>query len=89
MTDGSDTTGDGGDDPPAAPSLPRKGSVRRKLRAYFFAGILVTAPIGITFYLAWLFINWVDGKITPLLPPAYNPDSCSLKGCTAIIPACK
>ncbi len=75
MADGSDLQGDGGDDPPAASPPPRKGNVRRKLRAYFFAGILVTAPIGITFYLAWLFIHWVDGKITPLLPPAYNPET--------------
>ena len=47
----------------------------RHLRGYFLAGILITAPIGITFYLAWLFINWIDDKITPLLPEAYNPET--------------
>ena len=47
----------------------------RHLRGYFFAGVLITAPLGITFYLAWLFINWVDDTITPLLPPAYNPET--------------
>ena len=46
-----------------------------KLRAYFFAGVLVTAPIGITFYLAWLFINFVDGQVTPLIPARYNPEN--------------
>jgi len=44
-----------------------------KLRAYFFAGILITAPISITFYLAWLFISFVDARVTPLIPAAYNP----------------
>ena len=31
-----------------------------RLRAYFFAGILITAPIAITIYLAWLFVSFVD-----------------------------
>ena len=54
---------------------PRPISIRRHLRGYFLAGILVTAPIGITFYLAWLIIEWIDGMITPLLPPLYNPET--------------
>ena len=53
---------------------PRIGLIRH-LRGYFLAGVLITAPIGITFYLAWLFINWVDNTMTPLLPPAYNPET--------------
>ncbi len=75
MVEQSDKKSDGGDDPPAAPVSRTKWGVRRHLRAYFFAGILVTAPLGITFYMAWLFINWVDSKITPLLPSAYNPET--------------
>ncbi|MDA0306617.1 MAG: DUF502 domain-containing protein [Proteobacteria bacterium] len=47
----------------------------QRIRAYFFAGILVIAPISITFYLAWLFIGFVDSKITPLLPAKYNPET--------------
>jgi uncharacterized membrane protein len=50
-------------------------SVRRHLRGYFFAGVLITAPIAITFYLAWLIIEWVDSKVTPLVPPIYNPET--------------
>ena len=45
------------------------------LRGYFLAGVLVTAPIGITFYISWLLIRWVDSKVTPLLPAAYNPET--------------
>lgn len=44
-----------------------------RLRTYFFAGILITAPISITFYLAWLFITFVDSRVTPWIPEKYNP----------------
>ena len=43
-----------------------------KLRAYLFTGILVTAPVAITFYLAYKFILWVDVFVTKILPPQYN-----------------
>ncbi len=46
-----------------------------RLRTYFFAGILVTAPIGITLYLTWLVITFIDGQVTPLIPARYNPET--------------
>jgi uncharacterized membrane protein len=46
-----------------------------RLRAYFFAGILITAPISITVYLAWLFIDFMDRQVTPLLPARFNPET--------------
>lgn len=52
----------------------KKGLMVR-LRAYFMAGILITAPISITVYLAWLFITYVDDKVTPLIPLRYNPEN--------------
>ena len=66
-------------------------SVRRHLRGYFLAGILITAPIGITFYFAWLIVAWVDSKVTPLLPPLYNPETYlpfSVPGLGLLIIAC-
>lgn len=45
-----------------------------RLRAYFFAGILITAPLAITAYIAWSFITWVDSKVVPLIPAKYNPE---------------
>ncbi len=62
----------GGED---APPKVRVLSFGQRMRAYFFAGILVIAPISITFYLAWLFIGFVDSKVTPLLPAKYNPET--------------
>ena len=53
----------------------RRGSFRSHIRSYFLAGVLVTAPIGITFYISWLLIRWVDSKVTPLIPVAYNPET--------------
>ncbi len=53
---------------------PRRGFLRR-LRYYFLAGFIVSAPIGITVVIAWEFIAFVDNQITPLIPPAYNPES--------------
>ena len=55
--------------------IPIEVSLGARLRNYFLAGILVTAPIGITFYLAWIFIDFVDGQVTPLLPAKYNPET--------------
>jgi len=56
-----------------APSM--KVSLFARLRTYFFAGVLVTAPIGITLYLAWLIIDFIDNQVTPLIPARYNPET--------------
>ncbi|MBC8270129.1 MAG: DUF502 domain-containing protein [Rhodospirillaceae bacterium] len=58
-----------------SPQKPDKISFSARLRAYFLAGVLITAPISITFYLAMLFINFVDSKVTPLIPVRYNPET--------------
>ena len=46
-----------------------------KLRAYLFTGILVTAPVAITFYMAYKFILWVDRFVNQLIPPQYQLDN--------------
>lgn len=46
-----------------------------RLRNYFLAGVVVTAPLAITAYLAWSFVHWVDSWVKPYIPSAYNPDS--------------
>lgn len=51
-----------------------------RLRAYFFAGILVTAPVSITFYIAWQFIKFMDDQVSPLIPPAFNPQNWGIPG---------
>lgn len=47
----------------------------RRLRAYFLAGLVVIAPIGITIWLAWWFVSVFDQWIKPMIPVVYNPDT--------------
>ena len=46
-----------------------------RLRAYLVAGVLVTAPIGITAWVVWLIVTAVDARVGAILPQAYNPNS--------------
>ena len=64
-------------DPGGNPDSPKQVEISpgARLRAYFLAGILITAPISLTFYLAWLFIDFVDSRVTPLIPTQYNPET--------------
>lgn len=47
----------------------------QRLRTYFLAGLVVVAPIFITGYLTWLFIDTVDMLVVRNLPPRYNPET--------------
>jgi len=76
MTAGDDNQrGLGGDGQPQLIVPARKPGLFTRLRNYFLTGIIVTAPISLTIYLTWLFIDWVDGRVTPLVPAKYNPES--------------
>lgn len=46
-----------------------------KIKAYFFTGILVTAPVGMTFYLAYKLIFWMDRLVNKMLPPNMLPET--------------
>ncbi|MBC2859511.1 DUF502 domain-containing protein [Stappia sp. 28M-7] len=46
-----------------------------RLRNYFLTGLIIAGPLGITAYLTWSIIQWVDGWIKPLIPHVYNPDT--------------
>lgn len=54
--------------PPIPEGTPFHMSLLARLRAYFFAGILITAPISITIYIAWLVIYFIDSRVASLLP---------------------
>ena len=51
----------------------RSRSYLSRVRNYFLTGIIVTAPIAITFAVAMWVINWIDSKVVPLIPSSYNP----------------
>jgi uncharacterized membrane protein len=46
-----------------------------RLRAYFFTGLVITAPIAITVWATYWFVTLFDAWVKPLLPAAYNPDT--------------
>jgi uncharacterized membrane protein len=46
-----------------------------RLRNYFLTGVVVCAPLAITAYLAWSFVQWVDSWVKPYIPASYNPDN--------------
>ena len=52
-----------------------QSSVLGKLRAYFFTGLVITAPIAITIWATFWFVTLFDDWIKPYLPTAYNPDN--------------
>ena len=52
-----------------------RSGLMARLRNYFFAGMLVAAPISITLWLVWKFVSFVDARFTPLLPPRWNPET--------------
>lgn len=60
----------------------RQGRPRRskrgllgRLRNYFLTGLIVTAPVAITFWILVGFIEMIDGAVVPLIPPVYNPNT--------------
>jgi uncharacterized membrane protein len=61
--------------PPQQPMPGVRPSPARRLRNYFLAGVLVTAPIAITLYFAWSVIDWVDEHVTALFPDRFNPNT--------------
>ncbi len=60
---------------PAPPQPPAGPGPVARLRNYFLAGILVTAPVGITFLLTWKVIAFIDDSVIPLVPPVWNPET--------------
>jgi len=74
----SEPNSDGNPLPPSAHAQISGGKSRGfwgRIRGYFLAGILVTAPLGITGYLAWVIVGFIDHSITPLIPEKYNPET--------------
>jgi uncharacterized membrane protein len=52
--------------------LRRRFSTR--LRNYFLAGVLVTAPLTITVWLALQIVEFFDSTVRNLIPASYNPE---------------
>jgi uncharacterized membrane protein len=49
-------------------------SFSTRLRNYFLAGVLVTAPLTITVWLALQIVEFFDSTVRDLIPQSYNPE---------------
>jgi uncharacterized membrane protein len=65
----------GGDDDASRPAPPRRHGLAARLRNYFLAGIIVVAPVSITFVIIWQIVQMVDSNVARLIPAAYNPQN--------------
>ncbi|MFN3209607.1 MAG: DUF502 domain-containing protein [Roseovarius sp.] len=59
------------EDPPPPPKKPGRFS---GMRASFLTGIVVIAPVGLTVWLIWTLIGWVDAVVLPFVPDVYQPE---------------
>ncbi|MAO03007.1 MAG: hypothetical protein CME85_14445 [Henriciella sp.] len=54
---------------------PKKPSLGAWLRGRFLAGMVIAAPIAITFFVLQFLINFIDNRVKPLLPPVIQPET--------------
>jgi uncharacterized membrane protein len=52
----------------------RRRSLFGALRASFLTGLVVIAPIGLTLWLIWAVVGWIDGWVLPLVPARFLPE---------------
>lgn len=53
---------------------PRRG-ILAGLRASFLTGIVVIAPVGLTIWLIWTLVGWIDGMVLPFVPATFQPET--------------
>src|SRR5689334_10934819 len=56
--------------PPPLPSSPFWG----RLKTYFFTGLVISAPIAITIWATYAFVDLFDRWVKPWVPSIYLPD---------------
>jgi uncharacterized membrane protein len=55
------------------PPPPRR-SILAALRSSFLTGLVVVLPVGLTIYVVWGVIGYIDGWILPLIPYRFQPE---------------
>ncbi|MEH6830269.1 DUF502 domain-containing protein [Sulfitobacter sp.] len=56
------------------PIVPPKRGLLGRFRGNFLTGLVVIAPVGLTIWLIWSVVGWIDGLVLPLVPFNYHPD---------------
>ena len=52
----------------------RRPGLLAGLRSSFLTGLIVIAPIGLTIWLIWTVVGWIDGVVLPLVPFTFQPE---------------
>lgn len=52
----------------------RRASIFARARTNFLAGLVVIAPIGLTIWMIWSVVGWIDGFVLPFVPKSYHID---------------
>jgi len=52
---------------------PERISLAGRLRNNFLTGLIICAPLAITIWLTFTFIDWADSWVTPYIPQRYDP----------------
>jgi uncharacterized membrane protein len=52
----------------------RRPGLIARLRSSFLTGIVVIAPVGLTIWLIWSVIGWIDSVVLPLVPSTVRPE---------------
>ena len=47
----------------------------QRLRSWFFTGLVVFGPLGLTVYFAWWLVSLIDNWVRPLAPSVLWPDN--------------
>lgn len=53
--------------------IPERITLAGRLRNNFLTGLIICAPLAITIWLTFAFIDWADSWVTPYIPERYNP----------------
>lgn len=53
--------------------IPERITIIGRLRNNFLTGLIICAPLAITIWLTFAFIDWADSWVTPYIPQRYNP----------------
>ncbi|MGB8621860.1 MAG: DUF502 domain-containing protein [Paracoccaceae bacterium] len=61
--------------PPPPDHTRRRRAPLGGIRGSFLTGLVVIAPIGLTVWLVWTVIGWVDGFVMPFVPMKYHPQN--------------
>ncbi|MEM9585520.1 MAG: DUF502 domain-containing protein [Pseudomonadota bacterium] len=53
---------------------PYRPGIFSRIRGNFLAGLIVIAPIGLTLYLIWTVVGWIDSWVWPFIPYGWRPE---------------